>query len=1381
MGVVLVATPLAEAFVRVRADTSGFRREAERDASDAGDKAGRSFGGAFTRSLAAAARGAFSAVGRETVTAATDAGSQSGRVFGEQFTRDAAGRLRDSRGRFVTAGEDAGGGFGEGFTRDANGRLRDARGKFVSEGGAAGDGFGQAFRSGALRQISGLGATIAAGVAIGPAVIPVVAAATAALVGLGATAGAAFAAIGVGSLAFQGVGDAVSALDAAQKDAAKSAASVAGAQNAVASAADGVRSAEASLANTRIQVAEANRRAAQQVADAEQQLTDAQRDARDVVLELDAARQQATRRLADLNQSVKENALSQRQANLDIAEAKQRLDKVLADPKASAEQREQARITYERQVLQQQELQRRGKELASDAAKANKAGVEGSSEVLAVRERIAQANERVKAAERAVADARRAQTQQQVQGQFQLAQAAQAVASAQRALRQATVQAGVSGSAATDKLREAMAGLSPAGRQFAKFIFGLKDEFRGLRDAAAQGLLPGVQSALQGLLPFLPQLERFVGQVAAKMGELAVRASQALQSPFWRDFFALIGREAVPSLERLFQITGNVAKGFAGIAAAFTPFNAELGGGIVGLTQKFADFGAGLSTSTGFQQFLDYLRTNGPVVVDLFGNLATLAGKLVVGLAPLGAGSLGGINLLVSALAGLSPDVLAKIAVGIAAISAAATVYNVAAKGAALATNLWAAAQKVGAAATKVWTGIQAAFNLVLAANPLGIAVIAIAALVAALVVAYNRSDRFRAIVQTAWAAIQRAVSVAWEQYIRPALTALAGFFTDKVAPAAVFLWRGVIVPAFKGIAGAVSFAWESIIKPAVSALVAFFRNVIAPAALFLWRNVIVPAWQGIQLAISVAWAAIQVIFGLIKIGLKILGAAFSFWKDRVVLPVFNTIKTVISAWWSGVKFIFGLVKGYLETVLGPVFRWLRDKVITPVWNGIKATISNAWNGIKGIFNALGGFLTTYVVPAFKRGVDAIGKAWQGIQAAAKAPVKFVVETVLNKGILAGYNKIAKLFNVKPDNVQIPLPKGFARGGVLPGYTPGRDVHRFYSASGGMLDLSGGEAIIRPEGTRALGKGWVDGVNQAARTGGVAGVRSFLSGGYAQGGILGGGQGDGLGSILSAARKKASDVITGAKGFLTDPLGTLRQVSGNLINLIPGKDSGFGQALRGLPSKVLSLALSRLNVITGAGSALAGAAGRALSKTSPFGGSAGMMRVLRGPFPSLPLISGFRPGSVTLSGNRSYHASDRAVDVPPIRAVAEHIFRNYRAVTRELITPFQEFNLLNGRPHTYTGAVWRQHNFQGGNAHNHWAARLGGIMPRLPFGSYDSGGHLPTGLSLAYNGTGRPEPVGHGLTGGITVVNYGVIGSQGELDGWLVSSVTRLRRERKLT
>lgn len=69
----------------------------------------------------------------------------------------------------------------------------------------------------------------------------------------------------------------------------------------------------------------------------------------------------------------------------------------------------------------------------------------------------------------------------------------------------------------------------------------------------------------------------------------------------------------------------------------------------------------------------------------------------------------------------------------------------------------------------------------------------------------------------------------------------------------------------------------------------------------------------------------------------------------------------------------------------------------------------------------------------------------------------------------------------------------FASGGVLPGWTPGRDVHQFYSPTGGRLGLSGGEAVMRPEWTRAVGSRWVDGANKAARTGGVSAVAEFVA------------------------------------------------------------------------------------------------------------------------------------------------------------------------------------------------------------------------------------------------------------------------------------------------
>jgi len=117
-----------------------------------------------------------------------------------------------------------------------------------------------------------------------------------------------------------------------------------------------------------------------------------------------------------------------------------------------------------------------------------------------------------------------------------------------------------------------------------------------------------------------------------------------------------------------------------------------------------------------------------------------------------------------------------------------------------------------------------------------------------------------------------------------------------------------------------------------------------------------------------------------------------------------------------------------------------------------------------------------------------------------------------------------------------------------------------------------------------------------------------------------------------------------------------------------------------------------------------------LGQGSGSGGVAWMMSALRKQFPGLPLISGFRRNSTTLSGNRSYHSLGRAVDLPPRRDVAQWIRSNYGAKTKELITPYNDLNLWNGKPHRYTGAIWNQHNFAGGNAHDHWAYRNGGLV-----------------------------------------------------------------------
>ena len=76
------------------------------------------------------------------------------------------------------------------------------------------------------------------------------------------------------------------------------------------------------------------------------------------------------------------------------------------------------------------------------------------------------------------------------------------------------------------------------------------------------------------------------------------------------------------------------------------------------------------------------------------------------------------------------------------------------------------------AAGLKVWAIAQGILNAVLAANPIGLVIIAVAALVAGLVYAYKNSETFRKIVDTAFRVVRAAAVFMWDNYLKPMFTA---------------------------------------------------------------------------------------------------------------------------------------------------------------------------------------------------------------------------------------------------------------------------------------------------------------------------------------------------------------------------------------------------------------------------------------------------------------------------------------------------------------------------------------------------------------------------------------------------------------------------------
>ncbi|UDL14863.1 tail length tape measure protein [Arthrobacter phage Sarge] len=284
-------------------------------------------------------------------------------------------------------------------------------------------------------------------------------------------------------------------------------------------------------------------------------------------------------------------------------------------------------------------------------------------------------------------------------------------------------------------------------------------------------------------------------------------------------------------------------------------------------------------------------------------------------------------------------------------------------------------------------------------------------------------------IVKVAFALIAGAIKIAIG-IITGTITGLIGFLRDGLAPVFIWLFVNVIKPAWDGIQAAV----KAVVDWFTTTALPVIQTVIgAVGAVFSWlyNNVVKPVFGFISGAVNAAWLVISFIFqALVAVVQKVLGPVFTWLWLSVIKPVFQFIGSAISAWWNLVVLpVFNAVWGFLKNTLGPVFDWLWKNAIKPAFDGIGSAIKTVWEKIiKPVFDTLSTFITKTIPKAFEDGVKFIKTHWDKIQAIAKAPVKFVVETVINKGLIGGLNGIAGFLGIKPLPT-IDLGPGWRDGG----------------------------------------------------------------------------------------------------------------------------------------------------------------------------------------------------------------------------------------------------------------------------------------------------------------------------------------------------------------
>lgn len=320
-----------------------------------------------------------------------------------------------------------------------------------------------------------------------------------------------------------------------------------------------------------------------------------------------------------------------------------------------------------------------------------------------------------------------------------------------------------------------------------------------------------------------------------------------------------------------------------------------------------------------------------------------------------------------------------------------------------------------------------------------------------------------------------------YNNHLKKGSDSFIGDVLYHLVPTIQWLWNDVIKPTVAAIWQYWSFMWYNVIHPILNAWVDVIANVVAPTIRWLYDAVIRPYFGFMRAFLDIVFAAIQVMFGLFQIVIISTGRVIEAWYNNVVRPIFNIVRTLI------------------ETAIDAI--------------------------INGPFGRLAHAIKDVLPSAFAAGRDAIGTVWKAIEGQAARPINFIINTVLNAGILKAYNALAKTFNVKPDSVHVdPIP-GYAQGGFTGHggkYEPAGIVHR-------------GEYVMPQEQTQKF-------MPQ------LEAMRSGLPG-YADGGLVG--------WFKSAGDKVGHEVKGIAQdvwNMVTDPAKAISGIADKLWSQVPGGD-----------------------------------------------------------------------------------------------------------------------------------------------------------------------------------------------------------------------------------
>lgn len=400
-----------------------------------------------------------------------------------------------------------------------------------------------------------------------------------------------------------------------------------------------------------------------------------------------------------------------------------------------------------------------------------------------------------------------------------------------------------------------------------------------------------------------------------------------------------------------------------------------------------------------------------PVVMDALNSILPIVTALVTG----------GLHVLAAALSGLGSVAPAVVTLA-AGFKAFSVIVPIISPIVTMVSTLGRVFSLLAPVITVVKTAISGLFG-VLAANPLGLIVTAIAAVVAGLTWFFTQTETGKQI----WQGLMDLLASVWE-WIQTTWGTIGEWFSG--------IWASLqesTVAVWEGIKNAIMTAWNT--------LTAWFTEVWAVftgAWSVVWgtiTSVATTLWETIKTAVMTAWDTLS---GWVTTGITVLSGTWStIWQTiyDFVSGIWENISTWVSEKFNAVKDtisgVLDTIRGVWETVWGTVKTFVSDK-----WTQIKTLVSDKINLVRDTVETIMDRIKAKWSKAWENIKEFIPGIWDKIKDAVKTgidKITGVVETIVEK-VKSPFNRavdaVKKIWNNTIGGFGFDMPDWLGGGSI---------------------------------------------------------------------------------------------------------------------------------------------------------------------------------------------------------------------------------------------------------------------------------------------------------------------------------------------------------------